>query len=170
MKIVGIIIMLFAFTAVAYYTYPEMKLPAGIQIDKLIVYKSKRELLAFFGETLVKRYRVSLSNQPIGAKEFQDDNKTPEGKYFINDKSRYSDYHKNLSISYPSAKHRIQAAKLGRKPGGDVKIHGLKNQFGFIGRFQRLYDWTRGCIALTDEEIDELYDAVKIGTPIIIYP
>ncbi len=153
-----------------YYFYPEDKLSADIQIDNLVVYKSKRQLLAYSSGQLIKTYKISLGRHPIGDKEFEGDKKTPEGLYFINNKNPNSGYHKNLGISYPDKADIEHAKRLGKPTGGDVKIHGLRNKTGFIGKFHRWYDWTIGCIALTDEEIDELYNAVKIGTRIEIKP
>ena len=154
----------------AYYFYHENKLPANIQIDKIVVYKSERQLLAYSNGQLVKTYKISLGKKPIGDKEFEGDKKTPEGLYSINDKNPNSGYHKNLGISYPNKEDIENAKRLGKPTGGDVKIHGLRNKMGFIGKFHRWFDWTLGCIAVTDDEIDELYNAVKIGTPIEINP
>lgn len=164
--VVGVFLTAFA----AYYFYPEPKLPAGISIDKLVVYKSKRQLLAYSNGQLVKTYHVSLGGQPAGDKEFEGDEKTPEGIYFINDKNPNSGYHKNLGISYPNDNDLEYSKNLNKPAGGDIKIHGLRNYTGFIGKFHRWSDWTLGCIAVTNDEIDELYDAVKIGTPIDIRP
>jgi murein L,D-transpeptidase YafK len=153
-----------------YYFYPENNLPSNIQIDKLVVYKSKRQMLAYSNGQLLKTYKISLGKQPIGDKQFEGDKKTPEGFYLINDKNAHSGYHKNLGISYPNKDDIYNAKQLGKSTGGDVKIHGLKNNQGFINKFHRWFDWTLGCIALTNEEIDELYQSVKIGTPIEIKP
>ena len=153
-----------------YYFYPEDKLPTDIKIDSIVVYKSERHLLAYASGRLVKTYDISLGRQPVGAKEFEGDKKTPEGIYFINDKNPNSGYHKNLGISYPDKDNIEKAKRIGKAPGGEVKIHGLRNRAGFIGKFQRWHDWTLGCIALTDKEIDELYNAVEIGTKIEIKP
>jgi murein L,D-transpeptidase YafK len=169
-KIIWLTIFIIFFGLTVYYFYPEQKLPTDIRIDKLVVYKSKRQLLAYSNGELVKTYRISLGRQPIGDKEFEGDKKTPEGLYFINDKNPNSGYHKNLGISYPDKDDIENAKRLGKPTGGDVKIHGLRNRTSFIGKFHRCFDWTLGCIAVTDEEIDELYDAVKIGTKIDIKP
>lgn len=169
-KIIWLTISLIFFGVIVYYFYPEDKLPAGIQIDKLVVYKSKRQLLAYSKGQLLKTYKISLGRQPIGDKEFEGDKKTPEGLYFINDKNPKSGYHKNLGISYPDRNDIENAQRLGKPTGGEVKIHGLRNRTGFISKFHRWYDWTLGCIAVTDKEIDELYNAVKIGTQIEIKP
>lgn len=164
--VVGVFLTAFA----VYYFYPEPKLPAGISIDKLVVYKSKRQLLAYSNGQLVKTYHVSLGGQPAGDKEFEGDKKTPEGIYLINDKNPNSGYHKNLGISYPNDNDLAYSKNLNKPAGGDIKIHGLRNYTGLIGKFHRWSDWTLGCIAVTNDEIDELYDAVKIGTPIDIRP
>ena len=153
-----------------YYFYPENKLPTDIQINKLIVYKSNGELLAYSNGKLVKTYKISIGRQPFGKKEFKGDEKTPEGIYQINNKNAKSDYHKNLGISYPNKADIKNAKRLGKQTGGDIKIHGIKNKMGFIGKFHRWFNWTQGCIAVTDEEIDELYNSVKIGTKIDIKP
>jgi len=169
-KAVGFTMLFSLLGMIAYYFYPEDKLQAGTEIDKLVVYKSKRQLLAYAKGHLVKTYTVSLGKEPVGDKEFEGDKKTPEGLYFISDKNPNSGYHKNLGISYPNQEDIAAANRLGKPTGGDVKLHGLRNHTGFINKFHRWYDWTLGCIAVTDEEIDELYSAVKIGTPIEINP
>ncbi|MCO4293709.1 L,D-transpeptidase family protein [Solitalea sp. MAHUQ-68] len=153
-----------------YYFYPESKLPLKTNIDKLVVIKSERKLMAFSNNRLVKTYAISLGREPEGAKQYEGDMKTPEGLYFINDKNANSGYYKNLGISYPDKKDLALAKKLGKPAGGDVKIHGLKNGLGFIDKFQRWYNWTWGCIALTNKEIEELYSHVAVGTPIEIKP
>ncbi len=122
------------------------------------------------GNEILKTYKVSLGKNAVGDKISEGDKRTPEGDYFINDKNPGSGYHKNLGISYPNAKDVADAKRLGVSPGGEIKMHGLKNGIGYIGKFHRLFNWTAGCIAVTDEEIDELYENVKIGTPISIRP
>lgn len=145
-------------------------LPEGTVIDSLLVIKSKRELHAFAHGVRLKVYPIALGKQPVGRKRFEGDNRTPEGLYVINDKNPNSDYHKNLGISYPNAFDADSAESKGLSPGGDVKIHGLRNGIGMIGRMHRVTDWTAGCIAVTNEEIDELFRTVKVGSPICIKP
>ena len=169
-KIIRLTITLIFLGLTVYYFYPEDKLLINTKIDKLVVFKSKRQLLAYSNGQLVKTYKISLGRHPIGDKEFEGDKKTPEGLYFINAKNPNSGYHKNLGISYPDKDDIENAKRLGKPTGGDVKIHGLRNKTIFISKFHRWYDWTLGCIAVTDEEIDELYNAVKIGTQIEIKP
>jgi len=151
-----------------YYFYPEAKLPKGKIIDKIEVYKSKRKMLVYSEGKLLKTYKIALGRNPIGHKEFEGDFKTPEGIYEINAKNPNSGYHKNLGVSYPNEKDIAHAKSLGKSPGGHIKIHGIRNGSGFISKFQRWKDWTAGCIALTNEEVDELYEVVKIGTKIEI--
>ena len=153
-----------------YYFYPETKFPNNITIDKILVLKSKRQLQAFSNGQVIKTYTISLGQNPTGDKEFEGDKRTPEGLYQINDKNPNSDFHKNLGVSYPNPTDIEQANKIGKQTGGDIKIHGLRNGTGFIGKFQRWWDWTAGCIALTNSDVDELYEHTKIGTPIEIKP
>ena len=153
-----------------YYFYPEGRLPKDCRVERIVVIKSKRLMEVYSKGEVVKTYKISLGGNPVGDKEFEGDKKTPEGNYVINGRNNRSGYHKNLGISYPNADDLIEAKERKLSPGGEIKIHGIRNGFGFIGKFQRWTDWTAGCIALTDEEMDELYAAVEIGTPITIVP
>jgi murein L,D-transpeptidase YafK len=156
-----------------YYFFPQNtipKLPNNVVIDKILVLKSQRQLQVFAQGKLMATFTISLGKNPIGHKEFEGDNRTPEGIYFINSKNSNSHYHKNLGVSYPNAADIEKAKQLGKSPGGDIKIHGLRNGTGFIGKFHRWHDWTAGCIALTDREIDDLYSHINVGTPIEIKP
>lgn len=153
-----------------YYFYPDSKLPEGAVIEKLVVYKSKRKMLAYSGNELLKTYMVSLGKNPIGHKQFEGDCKTPEGIYSINDRNPNSAYYKNLGVSYPNEADKEYAQKQGKSPGGLIKIHGLRNNRGYIGKFHRFKDWTAGCIAVTNEEMDELFTCVKQDAVIEILP
>lgn len=156
--------------AIVYYFLPEEKLPNGVGVDRLVVIKSKRIMEAYSNGKLMKVYKIALGGNPIGDKQVKGDEKTPEGTYRINAKNPNSGYHKNLGISYPNKQDKKEANQLGVDPGGDIKIHSLRNGRGFIGKFHRLTDWTAGCIAVTDQEMDELYEAVAVGTSIEIRP
>lgn len=153
-----------------YYFFPQKKLPPGKTIDRLVVHKSKHKMEAYSGNELLKTYTISLGKNPVGHKQFEGDCKTPEGTYTINDRNPNSAYYKNLGISYPNAVDRANAEKLGKSPGGHVKIHGLRNGCGYIGKFHRWKDWTAGCIAVTNKEMKELYKAVKQDAVIEIKP
>ena len=159
-------ILLFVVVILGYYFFPEKKLDTTKKIDKLLVVKHKRELTVFSKGKVLKTYKISLGGVPIGKKEFEGDKKTPEGIYSINDKNPNSDYHLNLAVSYPNEADSLHALKFGKSAGGEIKIHGLPNGYGFIGKFQRFQDWTLGCIALTNSEIEELFYNVPMGTEI----
>lgn len=163
--------LLVLFIALMTYNFlPEEKLPKNTKIDSLIVFKSKRELQVWENGALIKKYKVSLGKNPFGPKQIEGDNKTPEGNYVIFDKNPQSDYHNNLGISYPNNFDLENSKKLKISAGSDIKIHGIPNGFGFLGKIYRKFDWTAGCIALANREIDEISNSTKIGTPIKIFP
>lgn len=139
-------------------------------IDSLAIHKGERELLVFSNNKLAKVYHVSLGPNPIGDKEYEGDGRTPEGHYYINGKNPNSIYHKNLGVSYPNSEDIMNAEALGKHTGGDIKIHGLPK--GYEGWKQKFLakDWTAGCIALNNQEIDELFERVKTGSPVVITP
>ena len=122
------------------------------------------------GSQILKTYKVALGAAPIGPKQQQGDHKTPEGIYAVQVKIPNSRFHRALLISYPNAADRERARKMGVKPGGAVEIHGLGDKYGYIGAAHRAMDWTDGCIAVTNEEIDEIYPLVSVGTTIEIRP
>ncbi|AXG73106.1 hypothetical protein DVK85_02225 [Flavobacterium arcticum] len=169
-NMIWFLVMLLPVGLTAYYFYPEKKLPQGRVVDKVVVYKGKRQMEAYLGDELLKTYTISLGKNPIGHKQYEGDNKTPEGTYDINDRNPNSGYHKNLGVSYPNDKDIAFAEKRRKSAGGAIKIHGLPNSKGYIGKFHRWKDWTAGCIAVTNEEVDELYKAVKQNAIIEIYP
>lgn len=139
-------------------------------IDKIIIRKSVRKLEVYHNGELVKTYNIALGKNPIGHKQREGDYKTPEGKYFISYHNPKSSYHLSLRISYPNEQDKLNAQKIGVSPGGDIMIHGLPNRAPFIGKLHNLTDWTQGCIAVNNQEIEEIYAAVKDGTPIEILP
>lgn len=145
-------------------------LPAGTSIDGITVAKSERQLSVWRDGHKLKTYRVALGRNPVGAKQQEGDMKTPEGYYKIDSRNPHSDYHLALHVSYPSQEDTAQAAKRGLNAGFDIMIHGIRNGAGWIGAFHRMHDWTAGCIAVTDEEIEELYRITPDGTPIEIRP
>ena len=151
-----------------YYFYPISKIPSHVTIDNIVVIKSKHQLLAYSQGRLIAIYKISIGKNPVGNKEYEGDQKTPEGIYKIDSKNPHSDFHKNLGISYPNEEDIRNSRQLGKPPGGDIKLHGLKNGQEYLGKFQRWMDWTNGCIALTNDEMDELYDHTPVGTRIEI--
>jgi murein L,D-transpeptidase YafK len=138
--------------------------------DHVIVLKSERKLLLKQGTTTLREFRIALGSSPIGHKQAQGDGKTPEGRYIIDTRNSNSRFYRSLHISYPSAQDIARAKKMRVKPGGMIMIHGLGKEFGAIGAMHRLHDWTQGCIAVTNEEIDEIWDLVADGTPIDLRP
>jgi murein L,D-transpeptidase YafK len=154
----------------AWANAPERALAGGTVADHVVVEKSARRLTLYSHGAPLKSYCVSLGAQPRGAKQREGDNKTPEGIYRIDFKNAGSGFHKALHVSYPSPADRARAAAAGVSPGGEIMIHGLPNGLGFLGRLQRFRDWTAGCIALTNRDVDEVWRAVPAGTPVEIRP
>jgi len=138
--------------------------------DRIVVNKSKRELLILNYGKVIKSYKIALGGNPIGPKMRLGDGKTPEGAYIISGRNPASAFHRSLRISYPSAADRNRAREQGVAPGGDIMIHGLPNGQGRIGAEHRMTDWTDGCIAVTDDEIEEIWRLIPNGTPIQINP
>jgi len=167
-KTITYILLLFLIGLITFYIWPEKKLDSLKKIDRILVIKHERKMIVYSNNEELKTYKISLGKQPEGKKEFEGDQKTPEGIYTIKDKNPNSDFHLNLGISYPNKEDIKNAGRLNKKPGGLIKIHGLRNGFGFIGKFHRFFDWTSGCIAVTNSEIEELYENVPIGTEIEI--
>ena len=148
---------------------PQQALPPQ-KADSILILKKDHVLELLQGGKVIRTYKVALGRGGLAPKEREGDGRTPEGHYIIDSRTAESHYHKALHVSYPNAEDRKRAAKLGVAPGGAIMIHGLPNGMGALGAAHRLYDWTLGCIAVTDEEIDEIWDLVPIGTPVEIRP
>ena len=144
--------------------------PAGTTIDRIVVEKSARNLSIFANSKKLKTYHVALGRNPIGPKREEGDMKTPEGIYTIDARNPQSSFHLALHVSYPSDEDNARAADRGAAAGFDIMIHGIQNGLGWIGAFHRRHDWTAGCIALTDEEIEELWRVTPDGTTVEIRP
>jgi L,D-peptidoglycan transpeptidase YkuD (ErfK/YbiS/YcfS/YnhG family) len=138
--------------------------------DRILIEKGARRLTLISQGEALKSYRIALGGNPVGPKERQGDNKTPEGIYVIEGRNRDSKYHLSLRISYPNEKDRARAKELGVSPGGDIMIHGIKNDMSWVGEAHAGIDWTKGCIAVTDEEIEEIARAAPNGTVVEIRP
>ena len=145
-------------------------LPRDAIADRVLVEKSARRLTLLSNGKTLKIYRVALGRAPSGAKEYEGDQRTPEGIYTIDFHKPDSDYHLALHISYPEQHDIDRAALEGLSAGSDIMIHGLPNGRGWIGRFHRRNDWTAGCVAVADFEIEEIYRSVPDGTPIELRP
>ena len=144
----------------------KFKTYSGPPVTQIVVNKSARQMLFFSGNSIIKAYNVGLGNEPLGHKQFEGDGKTPEGLYYIDRRNPDSAYHLSVGISYPSQHDALRAELVGLKPGGDIFIHGR----GPEGRAANLTDWTAGCIAVDDDEIEEIYAMLRPGVPIVINP
>ena len=138
--------------------------------DRVLVLKKDRTLQLLSRGRVIKTYKVALGGDPVGPKARQRDHKTPEGIYVLDFRNAHSQCYKWLHISYPNARDRAEARRNGVSPGGDVFVHGLPKGYGYVGAAHRLHDWTDGCIAVTNQEIDEIWLSVPDGTPIEIRP
>ncbi|MBC7963342.1 MAG: L,D-transpeptidase family protein [Steroidobacteraceae bacterium] len=138
--------------------------------DKILIEKKERRLSLLSKGKVLKTYQIALGGNPNGPKERQGDNKTPEGFYVIDSRNKDSRYHLSLHISYPNEKDKKRAKELGVSPGGDIMIHGIKNGFSWVGDHHTEVDWTKGCIAVTDAEIEEIEKLAPNGTIVEIRP
>lgn len=143
-------------------------LPEGTVADRVLIEKKARRLKLFRDGTVIKTYRVALGENPEGKKRQEGDKRTPEGTYVIDRREEQSRYHLALHISYPNPDDVAQAEERGVSPGGNIMIHGLPNGLGFIGKEHTKNDWTLGCIAVTNPEIEEIWRVVPDGTVIEI--
>jgi murein L,D-transpeptidase YafK len=141
-----------------------------LHADRVVVLKKQRTLQLRSEGKVIKSYKVALGGDPVAPKTRQGDHKTPEGVYVLDSRNAHSQFHKSIHISYPNARDRAAARARGVSPGGDVFVHGLPNGYGWVGASHRVKDWTDGCIAVTDEEIEEIWKAVENGTAIEIRP
>ncbi len=155
-----------------YWPQPGGKsLPYNAKADRLVVFKSKRQLFVIEDNKPIKGYAIALGFSPEGKKKWQGDGRTPEGQYYITHKNPQSKFHLSLGISYPNIEDFEYAQKLGVDPGGDIMIHGMPNNDSRnVQDFHPNWDWTSGCLAVTDAEIEELWRVVPVGTPIEIKP
>ena len=145
-------------------------LPENVLADRVLVEKAQRRLTLLKSGQVLKTYKVALGRNPEGAKLQEGDGRTPEGIYTILNRKDDSAFHRALRISYPDEADRVRAQAAGVSPGGDIMIHGIKNGLGWLGSLHTTSDWTEGCIAVTDEEIEEIWRAVPDGTPVEIRP
>jgi murein L,D-transpeptidase YafK len=155
-KIIGLTTLIVVLGLITYYFYPEKKLTDGQKADKIIINKSNHELLLFYKEELIASYKVSLGRKGLAKKTKEGDNLTPEGR-FKGKKKTQTQYYKAIGVG-----------EWGECCA--VLVHGLGEEYGKFKRFHRWRDWTKGCIALTNNEIDEIYNAVNDGVIIEINP
>jgi len=141
-----------------------------LKADSVLILKKDHLLELLSGGKVIRTYKVALGRGGLAPKQQEGDGRTPEGHYVIDSRNAKSHYHRALHVSYPNADDRQRAARLGVSPGGAIMIHGLPDGMGPLGASHRLYDWTLGCVAVTDDEIDEIWELVPVGTPVEIRP
>ena len=140
------------------------------QADSVLVIKSESKLYLMKNGIVLKKYHVAFGANPKGHKQQEGDERTPEGKYFLDYKKKNSSFYKAIHISYPNNEDKRRAKEKGVSPGGQIMIHGQKNDFGWLSFITQRFNWTDGCIAVSNDDMDEIWNAVDIGTPIEIKP
>jgi len=160
---------LFCMGFVCYAWYPIPPVDGG-PANKVIVVKHEHRMTVYRGDQELRIYHIALGRVPFGPKSRAGDHKTPEGAYLLDSKNPRSAFHLAMHVSYPNAADREHAATEKVDPGALIMVHGIKNGWGWIGRWHRLVDWTDGCIALTNAEMDQFDQLVPPGTPIEIRP
>lgn len=148
-------------------------IPAYAQIDSIEIIKHRHELNLVKDDKIVKTFSISLGRQAQGRKVDRNDKRTPEGVYKVKRKLDGTEYHKSLIINYPTPEEKTDAIARGIDIGDHLCIHGMRSYLcympNFMQKFHRWVDWTAGCVALTDSEIDEIFEEVEVGTPVVIY-
>ncbi len=138
--------------------------------DIVFVSKSESKLYLKKNGKILKKYRVAFGANPRGHKQQEGDERTPEGKYILDYKNAASSFYKAIHISYPNEADKKKAAAKGVNPGGSIMLHGQKNGFGWFAFAAQFFNWTDGCIAVSNSSMDEIWQAVDVGTPIEIAP
>ncbi len=169
-KLLVIFVALGVIAALGVYAWLPPTPVVGRPADKVVVQKSLHRMTLFRNGRALCSYRIALGRNPVGAKLRADDHKTPEGSYVLDSRNAASGFHLAMHVSYPNATDREQAARYAVDPGGLIMVHGIKNGLGWLGRLHRLIDWTDGCIALTNPEMDQFWALVPVDTPIEIRP
>lgn len=171
-RIFSALVLLMAFGLAALWNMPQPEPPVPPplvgSIDRIVIEKSARRMVVYRGDAALKTYRIALGFAPLGAKQRQGDGRTPEGSFTIDRKNAGSAFHLSLGISYPTRTDRARAKAGGYDAGGDIMIHGQPNSLPPDAVVA--YDWTAGCIALANPEIEEIFAAAEIGTKVEITP
>lgn len=158
------------FTLFVLLLMPTVALAKIKPVDEVLVYKSKNLMQLKRNGRVVKSYKVVFGKNPIGHKQYEGDQRTPEGRYTLNWKKKNSTYYRAIQVSYPNAADRARAKRMGRSAGGAIMIHGQKPHWKGIEKYLTRMNWTDGCIAVTNPEMDEIWAMVNPGTPIEIFP
>lgn len=140
------------------------------EIDYVLVNKSENKMYFLSNGRRIKEYHVAFGDNSTGHKQQEGDERTPEGKYILDYKKSDSSFYKAIHISYPNEEDKKRAKDNGINPGGQIMIHGQKYGLGWISWLTQQFDWTNGCIAVTNTEMDKIWTLVKAGTPIEIQP
>jgi murein L,D-transpeptidase YafK len=138
--------------------------------DAVVINKSDKTLQLLHKNQVLASYPVVFGANPKGHKEREGDERTPEGKYVLDYKNPKSKYFRSIHVSYPNSRDRARAKELGVSPGGQIMIHGQPNDLGWMKKFSQFVNWTDGCIALSDADMQKVWDSVDSGTPIEILP
>jgi murein L,D-transpeptidase YafK len=163
-------ILLVTCALIAWAQWPATPLPTTVHVDRVVVSKSTRTLSLLQGSTVIRSYPIALGRHLVGSKQKEGDNRTPEGLYQLDSVNLSSGFHRALHVSYPSPADSRSAHARGELPGGAIMVHGIKNGLGFLGRLHSLVNWTNGCIAVSNAQIEEIVRVVPVGTPIQINP
>ena len=139
-------------------------------VDLVVVEKASRTMTLYDGDKEVKRYHIAMGDSPTGHKIKEGDQRTPQGRYILDYKKEDSAYYRSIHISYPNAADRLRAKALGVDPGGQIMIHGENPNSELSPEEQQAFNWTNGCIAVTNKQMDELWQLIRPGTPIEIWP
>lgn len=174
MKVASIILIVMFFATSGIYVVDKI-LPGFMaedigKADKVVVMKSDRNMFLMKQNTILKQYDISLGGDPLGHKIEQGDSRTPEGQYVLDWKNPKSRYHLSIHISYPNGNDKAAAQQMGTSPGGDIMIHGQPNWLSWLRPVFNGWDWTDGCIAVGNTEMEEIWRSIKTGTPIEIMP
>jgi murein L,D-transpeptidase YafK len=149
---------------------PPLSADGAVQADQIVVLKAERKLLLMRQGEVLKSFWVALGRRPFGPKTERGDGRTPEGVYQIESRDGESFFYRSLRISYPNASDKERAGHLGVDPGGDILIHAVPEGFGPTGPGERMFDWTNGCIAVTNADMDEIWSRVPEGVSVEIRP
>ncbi|GGO33628.1 hypothetical protein GCM10010991_23290 [Gemmobacter aquaticus] len=165
MKFIRILLMLTLAVGIAACGNSKFRKYNGPEVTQIQVHKADRKMYLIHKTEVLKEYDISLGFNPVGHKQFEGDGKTPEGLYFISHHNPRSRYHLSVGISYPNENDLTYALEQGKDPGGDIMIHGRTN---YDSRHKG--DWTAGCIAIEDDDMEEVYSMLRKNTPIYIFP
>jgi murein L,D-transpeptidase YafK len=168
LRLLALALAILGIAALAWANAPAPAVPPHAQVDRLLVLKKEHRLRLLQGGHTVAEFTISLGRGAQGPKEREGDGRTPEGVYVIDHHNPNSAFFRSLHISYPGSADLARARALGVSPGGAIMIHGLPPKLAWVGRLHRAWDWTNGCIALSNPEMKQVFDAVHDGTPIEI--